>query len=481
MQQTTIDYSRKWYVLVAVGMGAFMATLDGSIVNIAMPSLERIFNTNLALVQWVALAYLLTVTTLLLTIGRLADIIGKKPIYLTGFAIFTIGSGLCGLTETVHWLIGYRILQAIGAAMIMSLGPAIITEAFPSSERGKALGFIGMAVSAGIIAGPALGGMLIEKFSWHWIFLINIPVGIISILFAAKYVPATRPRGGQRFDYPGAVTMFISLLALLLALSLGQQLGFGEQAILALGAGWLIFLLLFVLIELRSKQPMIDLRLFRYNGISVNLISGLITFMLISGILFLMPFYLENVLGYNPLVAGQLLAVLPLALGLASPISGWLSDRIGTRPIIITGLLVMLGGYVMVSRLNQDTSTLGFILALMPIGLGIGIFQSPNNSAIIGAVPPHQLGVTSGLLAISRTLGQTAGIAALNAIWASRVIVHAHEAVRGEVTSAPLFAQVAGLHDTGLLSVGLIGFALLLNIWWLVWDRQLVLRQARTS
>jgi EmrB/QacA subfamily drug resistance transporter len=277
-------------------MGVFLATIDGSIVNISLPTLVSSFQTDFALVQWVVLAYLLTVTTLMLGVGRLADIYGKKPIYTTGFIVFTVGSVLCGLSPTIYNLIGFRVLQAVGAAMIMALGMAITTEAFPPSERGRALGISGTIVSVGIAVGPTLGGLIVKNLSWHWIFFVNLPVGIIGTWMVVRYVPAFKPPGGQRFDYPGALTLFASLLSLLLALTLGQRNGFGDRTVLLLAGAWIFFLVTFIFIELRTDQPMIDLRLFRSSLFSVSLATGLIIFICLAGTLILMPFYAENVL-----------------------------------------------------------------------------------------------------------------------------------------------------------------------------------------
>lgn len=458
------DGYRKWLTLAAVAVGIFMATLDASIVNIAMPTLEEVLATEFHIVQWVTLSYLLTLTTLMLGFGRLADIIGKRAIYTTGFVIFTLGSWLCGIAAGVEWLIGFRVVQGLGAAMILALGPAIITEAFPARQRGLALGLIGLAVSAGIITGPALGGVLLWYLSWHWIFLLNIPVGIVGTLMAAVLVPRSVPRGGQRFDYAGALTLFISLIALLLALTLGQHAGFLDPLVLLLFAVWLVFLVLFLAIEWRSSQPMVNLQLFRNIEFSISLITGFISFVLIAGVLFLIPFYLEKVLGYATLPAGLLLAVIPITLGIAAPISGWLADRVGARPIALTGLLVLTLGYVLISRLNAATTTVEFILLMLPLGLGMGIFQSPNNSTIMGLVPREQLGVASGLLAITRTLGQTTGIAVLNALWASRVFFHAGTGgLPDGPTAASVAAQVAGFQDAFLAAVALIGVALVLG------------------
>jgi EmrB/QacA subfamily drug resistance transporter len=449
----------------AVAMSIFLATIDGSIVNVALPTLVRELNSNFATVQWVVLAYLLTLTTLMLGIGRLADIRGKKPIFVAGFVVFTLGSVLCALSPDIYWLIGFRILQAIGGAMTLALGAAIVTEAFPPQERGRALGTIGSVVSLGIVAGPLLGGLMISWLSWHWIFLVNLPVGIVGTIMALRFVPVNQPPGGQRFDYSGAATLFISLISLLLGLTLSQERGFANPGSLALFAVWLISLILFIQIELRVPSPMIDLRLFRNRQFSINLGTGLVTFIAIAGIFMLMPFYLENILGYPIQWVGLLQAIVPVMLGLTAPISGMLSDRFGSRIITVTGLIVLLIGYIATTTFDTNTTALGYILRLLPIGLGMGIFQSPNNSAIMGAVSRAQLGVVSGLLSVNRTLGQTTGIAVMGAIWAGRVAARSPGALTGGATTAPAEIQVAAMQDTYYVVVGLVALALVAAVW----------------
>jgi EmrB/QacA subfamily drug resistance transporter len=299
MQQQSVDYSRKWYVMAAVSMGVFLATIDGSIVNVALPTLVRAFDTEFAIVQWVVLAYLLTVTTLMLSVGRLGDMIGKKPLYAAGFVVFTLSSALCGLSSSVYWLIGFRVLQAIGAAMMMALGTAIVTEAFPASERGRAIGITGSMVSIGIVVGPVLGGLLIGALSWRWIFFVNLPIGIVGTWMVLRFVPAFKPPGGQRFDLAGALALFVGLMAFLVALTLGQQVGFAEWYVLALFGASLICLAAFVAIERKVRFPMIELSLFRSRLFSINLVTAFMIFISLAGTIILMPFYLENVLGYD--------------------------------------------------------------------------------------------------------------------------------------------------------------------------------------
>ena len=466
------DYGRKWYVMAAVAMGVFLATIDSSIVNVALPTLVTAFDSQLAVVQWVVLAYLLTVATLMLSVGRLADMFGKKSLYTAGFIIFTLGSVLCGLAPSIYTLIGFRVFQAIGAAMTAALGTAIITEAFPPSERGKALGIGGGIVSVGIVLGPALGGILIDHLSWHWIFFVNLPIGVIGVMMVIRFVPHFKPSGGQRFDFAGAGTLFVSLLSLLVALTVGQYIGFGALPVLALLAACGMFLAGFVAVERRTSYPMIDFGMFGNALFSINLITGFVTFVAMAGTLILMPFYLENILGYDPQQMGLLLAVLPIAMGLTAPLSGAMSDRVGVRPIAVIGLLTLLVGFIAVSTLDEHTSALGYAVRFLPIGVGMGIFQSPNNSAIMGAAPRARLGVASSLLSLTRTMGQTVGVAVLGALWAGQVMTHAGGIVPGGATAASPVVQVAALHDTSVVIVIWVGLGLLLSIYALVRERR---------
>lgn len=468
MEQPAVDFTKKWYTMSTVAMGIFLATIDGSIVNVALPTLVRELNTNFATVQWVVLSYLLTVTTLMLGIGRLADMRGKKTIYVAGFVVFTAGSVLCALAPTVYALIAFRVVKAIGAAMIMALGAAIVTEAFPAKERGRALGMIGTSVSIGVVVGPTLGGIILDVLNWHWIFLVNLPLGIIGTVIAIRFLPAFRPPGGQKFDFVGAFVMFVGLTSLSLGLTLGQGMGFTATPILVLLAIFVVALVIFLYIENRVEYPMMDLRLFRNPTFSTNLGTGFTTFLAISGVFLLMPFYLDDVLGLDIRQVGIMLAIFPVALGFTAPLGGSLSDRFGTRPISVIGLAILVAGYFWFATLDTDTSTLGFILRALPLGVGMGLFQSPNNSAIMGSVPRERLGVASGLLSITRTMGQVTGISIMGAIWAGRVVVYGGNEYAGAATDAPPAVQMAGMQDTYFVSAVLVAIALAIGIWALI-------------
>jgi len=458
-------YNRKWFVMAAVAMSTFLSTVDDSIVNVALPTLVAELNTVFAVAQWVILAYLLTQATLMPSIGRLGDMWGKKRIYTGGIVMFTASSVLCALAPSVYWLIGFRLAQAVGSVMMLGLGMAIITEAFPPQERGKAIGLNGAFVSIGVVLGPTLGGMILSVASWHWIFLVNLPIGIAGAFLAWRYVPDKRPSGKQRFDFAGAALLFLSLLALLLGLTMGQQPGFSDPRILALFGAAAVFLIAFLWVEKRHEQPMLDLGLLQQPRFSLSLLMGTLVFMGLAGTTLLLPFYLQNMRGFAPQQVGLMMALIPVFLGVAAPLSGAASDRYGTRLMASLGLLIMGAGYWVMSGFDQTTTLLLFALGTLPIGIGMGVFQSPNNSAVMGAAPPERLGVASGLLGLSRTLGQTAGIALFGAFWAARVAANLGETPAGGATAAPIPAQIAGLQQTFLVIMALAAAALVVSVW----------------
>lgn len=457
------DYSRKWWVLLSVAMGIFLSTIDSSIVNVALPTLEENLNTSFSTVQWVVVAYLLAVTSLMLGVARLGDMIGKKRIYQTGMVVFTLGSLLCGGAPSVELLIAFRVIQGVGAVMMQALGMAIVTEAFPRTERGRALGIMGTVVSLGISIGPTLGGLIIGTIGWRAIFFVNLPVGIVGLLLVRRHVPDWRPAGGQRFDAPGAVLMLLALLALALGLTFGPEQGWSSRPILAALIGAAIVMAIFLWVEAHLDQPMVDLSLFRDPLFSISLLTGFLVFMVIAG-MFVLPFYLERVKGYDPQHVGLFLTVVPAALGLTAPIAGSLSDRYGSRGISLIGLVVVVVACLGVSTLDEQTSTLGYIARLLPVGLGAGLFQSPNNSAIMGAAPRERLGVASGLLALSRTFGQVTGLPLIGAVFASRVYAVVTLAPGTDASEAPPWAIVEGVRAAFLAGAGLVAFGVVLAV-----------------
>ena len=433
--------------MLGIGMGVFMATLDASIVNISLPTLMTELNANFATISWVVLAYVLVVTSMMLGAARLGDMIDKKKLYMLGLAIFTIASLLCGLAPTVGWLIAFRAVQGLGAAFTQSLGGALVTEIFPPNERGRGLGLIGTTVSTGIAIGPPLGGLLIGLAGWQSIFIVNVPVGILALYVVNRFVPSSTTRPGQRFDLAGGLVLFFTLATYALGMTLGQDHGFGSPQTLGLLAAAAVGLVIFIVVQNRVQQPMIDLRLFRSVLFGLSLLMGFLVFIVMSGN-YILPFYLQLVKGFSTQEIGLMLMANPILMGLVAPLAGSLSDKFGSRGISLAGLVVIVIGCLTLSTLKETTTALGFILRLLPFGLGLGLFQSPNNSAIMGSAPRDRLGVASGLMSLSRTLGSTTGLPLMGALFASLVLAFAGMPPGTDATTAPPAALVAGITGT---------------------------------
>ncbi len=409
---------RRWSVLLSIGIGTFMSALDGSVANVILPVVSRTFGTDITTVEWVVTIYLLVVSGLLLSFGRLGDLYGHKPVYVSGFVIFVIGSALCGLSPTAGMLIASRALQALGAAMLFSNAPAILTKNFPAAQRGQALGMQATMTYLGLTVGPSLGGWLTQQFGWHAVFFINVPVGLLALGLSLRFVPRDIPgQVVEKFDFAGALTFTAGLVALLLGLNQGSEWGWTSPLILALLALAAVLLGVFIWIERRVPYPMLDLSLFRRRLFSAAAASALLNYICLYSLVFLLPFYLMQGRGLDPGQAGLLLTAQPLVMALAAPLSGTLSDRIGSRVPGTLGMAILAGGLFLLSRLGANSSLNEVVLGLAIVGLGIGIFVSPNNSALMGAAPGHRQGIASGVLASARNVGMVLGVGLSGAIF----------------------------------------------------------------
>ncbi|HUZ03337.1 MAG TPA: DHA2 family efflux MFS transporter permease subunit [Thermomicrobiaceae bacterium] len=412
--------ANKWAVFVVIALGIFMATLDSSIVNISLPTIARHFQVGLSgTVEWVIIAYLVVVSATLLTIGRLADMVGRKPIWATGLVIFTIGSALCGASTSLPMLVAFRAFQGLGGSLLMAISPAMLTSAFPASERGRALGLNAVMVSLGVSAGPTLGGILTQDLTWRAIFYVNVPIGVVGLIAALKILRREPNRGRGRFDPFGAGLLAVGLAALTLGLSFGQEWGWTSPRSLASIFVGIAGLVATVLFELRTSDPILDFSLFRDRVFSSASFSQILSFLALFAVSFLLPFYLEELRGYSTIRAGLLLTPLPLSIAVVAPISGTLADRVGTRWLASIGLAVACGGLVLISFLTASTPMWQLVGTLMFTGVGQGLFQSPNNSAMLGAAPRGRQGVASGILATGRTVGQSISVALAGAIFAA--------------------------------------------------------------
>ena len=440
--------------MAVVWIGIFMATLDGSIVNLALPVLTDVFKTDITTIAWVVMAYLLTITSLLLSLGRISDMIGRKTIFAGGLAVFTLGSGLCAFSTTEGQLILFRIFQGIGAAMLMATGVAIITHAFPPRERGKAMGLIGTVVSIGSMTGPVLGGFLIQRVGWQSIFYINIPVGIVGTIMALKVLHDDEKIKGQSFDIPGALTLFISLVSLLLALSEGQEKGWDSSFIVLLFVSSVVFFIIFINIEIRTKQPVLDIGHFRNKQFAAANISALISFMAMFSVILLMPFLLLKELNYSPETAGLVFMSVPLVMSVVSPISGWLSDRTSSHVLSSIGIGIATLSILSLGYLNDNSSFMEVSFRLSLLGLGMGLFQPPNNSIIMGSLPKEQLGIAAGIMGTMRNIGMVIGVAVSGAVFSNRYVFYGNNEN----------SFLSAFHDTLVVSAIICGVAVVVSL-----------------
>lgn len=401
----------KWQILAAVMLGSIMGPLDGSIVNTVLPDITEHFRADIALMQWVPTVYLLTISCLILFYGRLGDMVGYKRVFLLGLGAFIATSVLCGVSQNVWMLIAFRALQALAAGMMMSVGYAIVTTAFPPQERGKAMGIYAVSIAAGLGLGPTLGGLIADNFSWRYIFFINMPIGLAGLILGGRVIPSGGRKPGQYLDWPGALTALIFLFSLLLYANRGEDWGWLSLRGIILLASTGVFGIAFLLIERTARQPMLNLDLFRNRSFALANLSALLSFMSLYAMIFLTPFFLVFVLGFSILKVGLVMIASPMATLIVAPLSGALSDRIGSRWLTVLGMLIAAGALILLSGLDEGSGAFDVIWRLAILGVGSGMFQSPNNSMVMGAVPPMYLGISSGILAAMRNVGMVLGLA----------------------------------------------------------------------
>ena len=393
-----------------VCVGAFMGQLDASIVTLAFPTLQRDFGASLGAVTWVGLSYLLVLVGLVAAVGSFADMVGRKLLYIYGFIVFIAGSALCGFAPNLAVLDGFRVLQAVGAAMLQANSVAIIALAMPRDKLGRGIGIQGAAQALGLALGPSAGGLLIALGGWRLIFFVNVPVGIVGAVLGWFFIPRSRHlRPRHRVDWAGLAMFLPAIVALLYAISFGDENGWSSAGIIGPLAAALVLAGAFVVRERRAPRPMLDLSLFRRVTFSAGVLSGLLSYVVIFGSLFVMPFYLERALKLSPGITGLELTTVPVALGIVAVFAGRAADRFGARPLTVMGMLVcaaMLGFLA-----AGHPSGAGLLLPLAGLGAGLGLFVPPNNAAIMGSAPRHHAGAASGVLNMTRGLGTALGLA----------------------------------------------------------------------
>jgi EmrB/QacA subfamily drug resistance transporter len=433
-----------WRVVGTVCVGAFMAALDASIVTVAIPTLHAYFRVSIAAVEWVAIAYLLTLSSLLTAFGKIADDLGRARMYRTGFLIFIVGSALCGLAPSIGFLIGARVIQATGAAFLQANSVALITFHTPARERGRAIGLQGAAQAVGLSVGPAVGGALLAVFSWRALFYVNVPIGVLGTVLATVNLPRDAAGRVGHFDYAGSLLQALFLLSLLWALGSGYTTGWTSPSILGAGAVAVLSLAAFVWRERRFSDPVLDLSLFRNRRFTAGNASGLLSYTLMYGVLFLTPFSLERVLGLHPAEVGLLLTAVPIAMSLVSPVAGGLADRYGPHLLTTAGMLVGAGGSALLALATPWRDLPGIVVGLLLVGAGMGLFTPPNNASVMGTAPPRRLGMVGGFLNMTRSAGMSLGVALAGTVYAGLLLSRAHSeslpVSHWQITAAALVA-----------------------------------------
>ena len=409
--------------MAIVASGVFMATLDASIVNVSLPTLVRELDAPFDRVQWVTLAYVIAITGLLLPSGRLAQMRGAKRLYLFGFLVFTVGSLLCGLASNVGLLIAFRVVQGVGGSMTQALGPALVVDAFPPSERGRAIGFILSAVSIGLVSGPVLGGLILGSLGWPFIFLLNVPVGIAAVALGARILPAGMPGTGGRFDLRGAALLMFGLVFLVVGLNRIQTLGITSAAVIALIVAGLTMLLGFAWWQTRTRWPTIEPGMFRVPDFTAATLAGYLTFAGAATQILLLPFYLQRVLDLPVHQVGLLMVTVPALMGLLGTPSGILADRTSSRTVGALGIGLVAIGLALLTTLSSDTSPWAVVPRLAVIGVGMAMFNSGNASMLMGAAASEHRNQASAVLALARNMAQATGQALWGTIWATIVVL----------------------------------------------------------
>ncbi|CAM4041297.1 MFS transporter [Saccharibacillus endophyticus] len=455
---------RRWRILIILNLFTFMATLDGSIVNVALPTITGDLGLQLGHAQWVSSIYLMAICSFILLFGRLGDIFGKIRIFRIGTVVFVVGSLLCGLSGSLATLIAARIVQAIGASMTMANSQGIVTDIFPANERGKALGLVGTFVSLGSIAGPGVGGIMVSSLGWESIFWINVPIGVIAILLGAKLLPSDIRTSKKRIDGGGSLLFAGFIVSLIAAILLGQEIGYGDWRIIGLLLFAVASFLAFLRVESRIGEPMLDLSLFRNPLFTLSILCGFLVFVSMFCYNIIAPFYLQSIVGLSPSNAGWMMMIYPLVMVVIAPISGAMSDRFGSEWLTFIGLLLMVGAQAGLASLHEGSTlfTVGGFIALL--GLGGGMFQSPNNSLVMSTVPRPRLGVAGSVNSLIRNLGMVVGIAVATTTLFGVMSNRAGYRVTGLIPDRPdIF--LAGMHIVFTVSASICVVGALLTGW----------------
>ncbi|MDU2063628.1 MAG: DHA2 family efflux MFS transporter permease subunit [Sporomusaceae bacterium] len=414
----------KYAVLCTVCLGTVLTAYVSSCVNIALPNIMAALNFNMDSIVWVSLSYMLPYGSTLPLTGKLGDRFGAKRIYLFGIVLFTAASLLCGIAASKSMMICFRILQGIGAGMVLPNAMTIVAETFPVAERGAALGIWSAMAAAGSAMGPTLGGLLLEKFDWRSVFFSVEPACILSLILGLVVIPASQQRKGASVDYIGAGFMIASISCLLVALNQGQKEGWDSLYISTLFYAAFATLVLFIVVELRVEKPMIQVELFRdINFVAANIV-GFVTFVTLYGGMFLLPFFLKSILNYNSITAGIVLLPLTATMVVFSPLGGRLADRLGSKIPAFIGVMLVAFSLYWLDSINENFATNDFFVRLMVFGVGLGLTMSPLSNCAVSSLPRDKIGVGAGIFNLSKIIGGSMGVVFAETLLTRREIYH---------------------------------------------------------
>ncbi len=417
------EANRKWWTLAALSFALFMIMLDNTIVNVALPSIQRDLGIGVSELEWVVTGYALSFAVLMLSGGKIADMYGRRRVFLFGLAVFTVSSLACGLAGSAGLLIGARVVQGAGAAFMMPATLSIISVTFPPRERGAAIGIWAGVSAMALAIGPLVGGLITEHISWNWIFFVNVPVGALGVAATLLIVPESRDSTHeQRLDVPGLLVSAGGLFALVFALIEGSHYGWSSPTILSLFAVAGIALVAFVLLELHQRLPMMDLSLFRQGTFAGANIVALLVSLAMFGVFFFVSLYMQNILGYSAVEAGATFLPMTLLIILVAPIAGKASDRFGSRWLMTVGMTLTGVSLLSYAQLEAGSSFWNVLPGLLTGGVGMAMAMSPMTAAALGAVPVDKAGVGSGILNTFRQVGGALGIAIMGAILTDRSV-----------------------------------------------------------
>jgi len=417
MAQPTFSPKLQRLALINVCLGQFMTALDSRSVIVALPTISIYFDTSLAVVQWIPLAYQLTIIGLVLSLARLGDMLGRKKIYGLGFLLLALGAACCGLSNSLWLLVAFRVLSGIGGAMVLANGRAVVSTLYAHEGRGRALGMTSMAFHLGYITGPSLGGFLIDSVGWRWIFFISLPVALAAAFMAWKVLPETvSDRREYSIDPLGMVTLLLTVVSLILGLQQVAKSGVGLIALVAFLAS-AIFLGLLLHVERKAQAPLLDLSLFRVRMLTAGIVSHFFVVISHSSTFFLLPFYLQGILHYTPTQVGVTIIFFSLVIVFLAPVGGWLGDRLGSRLLCTLGSIMTVISMLAFSRLGADAGHAAVIIPLMILGLGWSLFQSPNLSAVFSSVEPRHVGAVSGMSLTAANIANAVGVAVASVLF----------------------------------------------------------------